>query len=237
VTDNLPALQPVGPAESQGTVIEQARAVAQVVAMVQAARQCPRNPDYAVAQMREARDQLAVAERAFYKFPKGGKSVTGPTVHLMDQLARTWQNIDHGMAELRRDITGGFSEAKVWAWDMEANYRVEQSFIVPHKRDTKDGPADLKELRDVYELVTNQSRRRVRESIRRVLPAWFVEEAIDRCNETLRTGGKGPRRRSRCRRARRVPRVSPPRRRTRSSPSAHSARTASGAWRARNSSP
>lgn len=190
MSDNLPALQPVGTAESQGTVIEQTRAVAVVVAQVQAARACPRDPDGAVAHMRSVCDQLAMAERAFYKFPKGGKSVTGPSVHLMDQLARCWQNIDQGMTELRRDIEGGYSEAKVWAWDMEANYRVEQSFIVPHRRDTKDGPAALKELRDVYELVTNQSRRRVREAIRRVLPAWFVEEAIDRCTQTLRTGGR-----------------------------------------------
>lgn len=186
-----PAVTDVAPAgASQGTVIEQTRAVAVVVAQVQAARACPRDPDWAVMKMREACDRLAIAERAFYKFPKGRTTVTGPSVHLMDQLARCWQNIDQGMSELRRDIDAGYSEAKVWAWDMEANYRVEQSFIVPHLRDTKDGPAELKELRDVYELVTNQSRRRVREAIRRVLPAWFVEEAIDRCNETLRTGGR-----------------------------------------------
>lgn len=186
-----PRVTDVAPAgASQGTVIEQTRAVAVVVAQVQAARACPRDPDIAVERMREVCDQLAVAERAFYRYKRGKTPVTGPSVHLMDELARCWQNIDHGMAELRRDVPGGYSEAKVWAWDMESNYRAEQSFIVPHLRDTKDGPAPLKELRDIYELVTNQSRRRVRESIRRVLPAWFVDEAIDRCTTTLQTGGK-----------------------------------------------
>lgn len=179
---------PVPQGASEGTAIEQTRAVAEVVAMVKAAKTCPRDPQTAIRSMRESCGLYLVAERAFYRFPRGGKSVTGPTVHLMVELARCWGNITHGLTELRRDVTGGFSEMLAFAWDLEANDRVAHSFIVPHLRDRSDGPQELKELRDVYELTTNQGSRRQREALKKVIPPWFRAEAEDLCRSTLARG-------------------------------------------------
>lgn len=182
-----PAVQTMPIPRSEGSAIEMTRASAEVVAMVQAAKAFPRSRTGAVATMRRSCGLLVVAERAFYEYKRAGQPVTGPTIHLLDELAQCWQNITHGVTELRRDED--YSEAQAWAWDLQANNRVVRSFIVPHLLDrTTGGPKPLKSGRDIYERVMNDARRREREVIRQVLPAWFVDEAVDTCRETLRRG-------------------------------------------------
>lgn len=186
-----PAL-PVPARISQATGIEQSRAVAEVQAAVVVAQQCPRSIQTAVAQMRESCSQRALAERAFYRFPRGGQTVSGPSVHLARELARCFGNIDYGVTELNRDIEGGYSEMKAWAWDVQTNTRSSQTFVVPHQRDQRGGPTKIIDLRDVYENNANQGARRLREAIFSVLPPWFVDEAKTLCTKTLADGGGKP---------------------------------------------
>lgn len=178
----------------QATAIEQARAVAEVQAAIVVAQQCPRDVPAATAAMREACSQGAMADRAFFRYNRGGGSITGPTIHLARELARCWGNIQYGIAELRRDDAGGVSEMQAYAWDVQTNTRSAQIFIVPHRRDKKGvaGGEKLVELRDVYENNANQGARRVREAIFAVLPMWFTEAAKELCSDTLRKGGGKP---------------------------------------------
>jgi hypothetical protein len=179
-------------AASQGTAIEQQRAIAEVQAAVVAARTNPRNVAQAVRDMEEACGQLALAQRAFFRFPRGREQVSGPSVHLARALAPIWQNLDYGIRELRRDDEGGESEMQAWAWDQQSNTRTTLGFIQPHAIDTKAGRRDLTDLRDIYESNANAGARRVRECIFAMMPSWFVERAKDLCAETLRTdGGSG----------------------------------------------
>jgi len=180
-----PAPERVG----QGTAIEQSRAAAEVLAAVEVAQRFPRDIQYALTQMRESCGQLGLAKKAFYSFPRAGGAVSGPSVHLARELARCWGHIQHGLVELRRDDEYGQSEMQAFAWDVQTNARISSTFIVPHKRDTKDGAKPLAELRDIYENNTNQGARRVREAILAILPPWFVEEAKGLCNATLESGG------------------------------------------------
>lgn len=173
----------------QATAVEQARAVAEVQAAIVVAQQCPRNLAAATRAMRESCRQKGLADRAFFRFPRAGQTITGPSVHLARELARCWGNVQYGVNELRRDDKGGISEMQAWAWDVETNTRSSQTFIVPHKRDTKAGIKDLVELRDVYENNANQGARRLREAIFSVLPTWFTEEAKDICVATVKDGG------------------------------------------------
>jgi hypothetical protein len=179
-------------AASQGTVIEQSRAVAEVQAMVVVAQERPRSRRLAHDEMREVCALPAVANRAFYRFNRGDGMVTGPTVSLMRELARCWQNVTHGITELRRDDEQGLSEWQAWAWDLQANYRVARVFIVPHRRDKGGKRVALSTDRDVYEAGSNNASRREREMIKAVLPPWFVEEAEDLCRKTLEDGGGVP---------------------------------------------
>lgn len=173
----------------QATAIEQSRAIAEVQAMVIVAQQCPRDLSRVVDRMREACRQMPLAERAFYRYPRGKETITGPSVHLARELARCFGNVGYGVNELRRDDKAGISEMQAYAWDLEANTRSAQIFIVPHIRDTKTGPKQLTDLRDVYENNANNGARRLREAIYSILPTWFVSEAEDRCRATLRDGG------------------------------------------------
>lgn len=173
----------------QGTAVEQSRAVAEVQAAIVVAQQCPRDMSAAIAQMNESCSQKALAQRAFFRYSRGGQNVTGPTIHLARELARCWGNIQYGVAELRRDDAEGQSEMQAWAWDVQTNTRSSQTFIVPHKRDTKNGAKQLTDMRDVYENNANNGARRLREAIFSVLPPWLVEDAKDLCNKTLEDGG------------------------------------------------
>lgn len=184
-------LPPAAPA-SQATAIEQSRAVAEVHAAVMVARQCPRDEAAAEARMRRACSRLALAEKAFFAFPRAGETVTGPTIHLARELALIWGNLQYSVVELSRDDIGRRSEVLAYAWDLESNSRSSQVFIAPHDRDTKKGRRELKELRDVYENNANQGARRVREAIFAVLPLWFREQAEELCRQTLQRGTGEP---------------------------------------------
>lgn len=176
----------------QGTAIEQSRAAAEVLAAVEVAQRFPRDVQYARAQMIDSCKQKFLADRAFYRFPRAGGNVSGASVHLARELARCWGHVQYGIVEMRRDDEFGQSEMQAWAWDVQTNTRVSSAFIVPHLRDTKQGPSQLKELRDIYENNANQGARRVREQIFAILPPWFVEEAKELCQQTLRDGGGVP---------------------------------------------
>ena len=187
-----PVALPVGPRAGQATQIEQSRAAAEVFAAVLAAKQAPRDLQASIRAMHDACKMRTLAERAFFRFNRGGQNVTGPTVHLARELARCWGNVHHAVNELARDDIAGQSEMQALAWDLEGNTRSAAIFIVPHARDTKKGRAELTELRDIYENNANNGARRLREAIYALLPVWFVEEAKDLCVKTLEHGGGKP---------------------------------------------
>lgn len=170
---------------SQGTVIEQSRAVAEVAAAVRVAQDNPRDTSRAVEQMREVCGRLAVAERAFYSVPNRG---SGLSVHIARELARIWGNADYGVRELARDDETGESEMQAWAWDVETNTRSTRSFIVPHAKSTKQGRKALVDLNDIYLNNQNVGARAVRECIFSILPGWLTSEAEQILKATLQKG-------------------------------------------------
>jgi hypothetical protein len=192
---NYPVERPAPPAApariGQGTAVEQSRAVAEVQAAIVVAQQVPRDINGAIFEMRQSCQQMFLAERAFFRYSRGSGNITGASVHLARELARCWGNIQYGLVEMRRDDEFGQSEMQAFAWDVEKNSRNSSTFIVPHKRDQKGGPKQLTDMRDIYENNANNGARRVREAIFAILPPWFVEEAKELCNRTLRDGGGG----------------------------------------------
>lgn len=184
--------QAQGRAASQATTVEQSRAIAEVQAAVVVAQQCPRSETQALSAAMETCGMVEVAERAFFKFPRGGQTVSGPSIHLAVELARVWGNVKYGLRELSRDDAAARSEMLAYAWDVQTNTRAETTFIVPHMRDKKGGPEVLTDLRDVYENNANAGSRRLREMIFRVLPPYLVERAKAKCLDTLQKGGGKP---------------------------------------------
>lgn len=182
-----PGTQARNLAKSEATKVEQSRAIAEVQAAVVVAQSHPRDKARALNEALESCRTREVAENAFFKFPRGGQSVSGETIHLARELARCWGNIDYKIAELSRDDDGGSSEMMAIAWDLETNARASLTFIVPHLRDKRGGPERLTDVRDIYENNANMGARRLRECIFAVLPKYLVQAAADECRNTLET--------------------------------------------------
>jgi len=180
------------PRISQSTAIEQSRAVAEVQAAVIVAQNRPRDEAAALNRIRATCGQKIVAEKAFYRFPRSDKTVTGETIHLARELARCWTNLDYGIRELARDDMRGESEMLAVCWDLEANTRVTNTFIAPWRRDRKEGARALTELRDIYENNANLGARRLRECLFAVLPPYVIEVAKETCLKTLAGDGTVP---------------------------------------------
>lgn len=202
---NLPAL----PSDrvGQGTRVEQARAVADVLAAVQAARQWPRNIHQAKTDLAESCTDYEFAEAAFYRYKRGGSPVTGPTIKLAHELARCFCHIRSGVVELRRDDEFGQSEMLARCTDMQTGTMNETTWIVVHRRDKSvpvEGEFDedgnpmttrvsvpLVDLRDIYEQNANEGSRRVRAMIIATLPAHYVKYGVTLCRQTLERGKDG----------------------------------------------
>lgn len=178
---------------SQTTMIEQARVVAEVKAMVIVAQERPRRLDRSRQMLHEACAVLEVADNAFYEFPQGNTLVRGPSVVLARELARCWGNVKHGITELARDDEAGKSQMMAYAWDLEGNYQAESKWVVPHRMDRNEGgPRILTGVNEIYNNNANQGGRRLREAILAILPPFFIEEGKDRCRQTITVGDGKP---------------------------------------------
>jgi hypothetical protein len=167
-----------------GTVaIESERAIAEAQGKLVIAKRFPRDEAVAFARAMDSCRRPTLAAVANYKFPRGGQSVSGPSIRLAEELARCWGNIDYGIRELsRRD---GESEMEAYAWDLETNTMSSQKFAVRHIRDTKGGGVALKEERDIYELTANLGSRRLRARILAILPPDLVDASVAECRKTI----------------------------------------------------
>ncbi len=178
---------------SQAAAIEQQRAIAEVQAAVVVAQSCPRDMDEAEREMEYVCGRLDMAEQAFYQVTNRG---TGPSVHLMRELARIWGNVDYGVKELHRDDDRGVSEVQAFAWDQQRNTRSSRTFINPHQRMVRVNGVqqrkDLTDLQDIYLSNANIGARAVRECIAAILPRWFTEKAQNVCHNTLKYGEGKP---------------------------------------------
>jgi len=190
VSTDIRLPEPVAAPASQGTIVEQSRAVAEVAAAVRVAQDFPRDEQAALQQMRATCSRTAVAERAFYEVPNRG---AGLSIHAARELARIWGNIDYGVRELSRDDEAGMSEMQAWAWDQQTNVRSTRSFLVPHQKMKGGRRLKLDDLSDIYLNNQNIGARAVRECILSTLPGWFVSEADAVLKKTLRDGeGQSP---------------------------------------------
>ena len=166
------------------------------LASIYIAKSFPRNLNEVTARMRAACSRAALAEVATYSYPRGGQTVTGPSIRLAEALASAYGNIEAGWRELSRSkdrVTGvSVSECEAFCFDKETNIRRKIQFTVPHIRERRDGDKPLTGERDIYELCANMASRRIRACILQVLPGFLVDEALELCDETLRKadGGK-----------------------------------------------
>lgn len=148
------------------------------------ARQFPRNEDAAFQRLMRACDRTTFAQDAEYIFPRGGSNVRGPSINVAREAARCWTNIRHGLDVIRDDEDE--RHIRAWCWDMEANVKVtaEDSFKKLIFR--KNGGWIKPDERDLRELTNRRGAILTRNCILQVLPRDLIEDAISRCQDTLK---------------------------------------------------
>jgi hypothetical protein len=176
--------QPPVPAAEGILATDQARAVAEVQAALVIAASRPRNELRARDRLLQACQRAGLASGAVYQYSCGGTAISGASIRLAETAARAWGNMTYGFHEVSRRI--GESDVVAFAWDLETNTKAERKFAVRHRRDTKQGGKDLKDERDIYELMAKQAQRRVRAAILEIIPGDIIEDALEQCDITMK---------------------------------------------------
>jgi hypothetical protein len=168
--------------------IESARAVQEVQGAIVIARKFPRDQKDARERILQECRRPALADAAIYAYPRGGQTVSGPSIRMAEAIGQNWGNFQFGVRELSQG--NGMSTAQAYAWDVERNVRAEKTFQVPHMRYTKEkGNTRLLDPRDIYEMVANQGARRVRACILSLVPGDIVDAALAECEKTQNEHG------------------------------------------------
>lgn len=181
--------QPVA-ADGRVSFIDNERTLQEVKAAVYMARQFPRDEQAALGKIESSCKRLAFAERASYAYPKGGQVITGPSIRMAEMLARYWGNMKFGFDVLTSNQAESFIEA--YAWDIETNTRRSLTFKVEHRIKSGGSLKLVADPRDIYELLANQSQRRVRACILALIPEDIIEAAMAWCDDTVKRGDKTP---------------------------------------------
>lgn len=135
---------------------------------------------------RTAFSKLRLAERAFYRFPRGGEDIIGPSVVMARELARMWGAIRYGMRVLER--TDDEVHVQGWAVDLQNLVMTEHDMRfqlrVPRKvLDQATGSKVTRYVRpnprEELELVNAQGARAVRSALLQILPRDLVDDTLE----------------------------------------------------------
>ena len=162
---------------------QETRSIMEVQAAVVVAQQIGRDEEQARDRVLQACSNTALAESAEYSYKVGTTLVEGPTIRLIEMIARNWGNIQFGVNEL--EITKEYTKYEAYCWDMLSNTRASMTVTQSHIRHTRSGSTLLKSPKEIYEHVTSYSMRRLRKCIEQVIPSDLVDEAKEACRKTL----------------------------------------------------
>jgi predicted RNA-binding protein YlxR (DUF448 family) len=132
------------------------------------------------------------AEGARYSFPRGGSTVSGPSVQLAREIARCWRNLRYGIRIVSMDDEQ--VHLRAYALDMETNNFVEVEDRFARLIQRKQNGRAVWVAPDERELRELQNRRGAiaeRNAILKVVPPDIVEDALRAVEETIRRAASG----------------------------------------------
>lgn len=174
--------------ESQAVAVAQSRAAQEIQAGLVVAKKFPRDQNFAYQQIMEACKRRGLAEEATYVYPRGGTTVSGASIRLLEVIAQCWGNFNCGVIELEQ--TNGESQMMAYAWDLQTNFYDSKTFVVPHDRKSAGKVERLTDPRDIYEHTANLAARRKRSCMEAVIPRDIIDDAVAQCEKTLRTNAE-----------------------------------------------
>lgn len=160
----------------------------EVQAAVILAKRFPRNEDEAYASIIRSCKRPTFAADTEYSFPRGGKTVKGPSIYLAREFARLWGNIRHGC-----DIVTDNNDERTiraWAWDVQTNTKVSSDATFKKLVQRKQWDGDTKwvqpDERDLRELTNKHAAIAKRNCLLELLPSDMVEDACNAARTTLK---------------------------------------------------
>lgn len=168
-------------------VATETREVAEVKAQIYLAKQFPRDINIVTGNILHECRNPRLAEAAQYSFVKGkgdkATEVKGPSIRLMEVIARHWGNCDSSLTEVERRPEG--STVKVRFWDFETNAQQSKIFDVDFVRNTRNGSYVVTDEREKYEIMASNGARRLRACMQAGIPSYIVDQAVEACEKTL----------------------------------------------------
>ena len=165
--------------------VEESASIAEIQAKMILARNFPRNIESAVNAILFECKNKELAKCATYEFPRGDSVVKGPSIRLVECVARYWGNVVSGVKEVATSPDGKRATVKAFCWDLETNFSDEKIFEVEYKRTTKNGSYALTDPRDKYEMLANMGARRKRACMQAIIPQYIIDMAVEACQATL----------------------------------------------------
>lgn len=152
------------------------------------AKRFPRDEQAAAGALLRAADRVGFAERASYAYPRGGSTITGPSIILAREFMRAWGNIESGFAVI--DANDEWTTIEAWAIDLQTNARKREqrrfrSKIQRKNYKTKETEWVVPDERDYGELVNRNAAKAERNAILALMPRDVVDDCLDRCLKTL----------------------------------------------------
>ena len=188
-----------GPSAAMVAAAESAKAQIQCAYMM--ALQCPRSYFAAEQAVVKACENPLFAEKVEYKLPRGGTTISGPTIRLAELIRREWRNIfttERVMHDDERQMI-----VQVTAMDLETNSIETAEVVIPktvERRYVKDGQEIISERENslgkkVYTVRATDSEvdmtrkamisKALRNAIFRLVPAELVQVALATARQTI----------------------------------------------------
>lgn len=162
-----------------------AKQVATVQAQMVLAKQFPRNREAVMDRIQAECSRITLAEKAAYRYQRGGTDIFGASIDLLRSIAQCWGNLESGWKEVERvdgtPTKAGYSKIITYAIDFETNLKNVREVTVYHSRENGKVVTDD---RDIYELTANKASRRERACLEAIIPKDVVDWALDLCIQT-----------------------------------------------------
>lgn len=151
------------------------REESEIQSAIISAKKFPRDEEQSVSKLFDSMKRQSMALKSTYSFPRGGSTVSGPSIGMAREAARCWGNIRHGIRVI--SVDDRLVHIKGVALDVETNTNVEcedkfekliyrgKKWVVPDERDLR-------------ELINRRGAILVRNSILQLIPADVIEEAL-----------------------------------------------------------
>lgn len=169
------------------------REQSEIQAAIASAKYFPRNEVAAALQVTKSFARPGLAEAARYSFPRGGKTISGPSVDCARELARVWGNLRYGIRVI--SMTEEMVHIRGFAIDLETNSQTEyeDSFKRLVQRKGRDGETRWVEPdeRDLRELISRRGAILYRNAVLSILPPDLVDSALSTADKTIRSLASG----------------------------------------------